>query len=235
MRVIFLPAVIVLLAAGLAAQNVKADYYLDIPGHTYSPVTDAAPYVPHFNGAGGTSHPKYVTSLKLTLLSVDVSDFVYGDYFVYEVLIENTGTAPAVLPWSPNRGAFARASAYMPPGFRTGSLYLQVESAVGGSDSLALLEMQSGLLGSKDVPGSLLELAPGRKAHVRVPAQWSATMPEGREAVLRQPDGEVRIRAVFSVMPVAGDGSRAIGTADYLPLTRSSNTITVRVRPRELR
>jgi hypothetical protein len=98
MRVIFLPAVIVLLAAGLAAQNVKADYYLDIPGHTYSPVTDAAPYVPHFNGAGGTSHPKYVTSLKLTLLSVDVSDFVYGDYFVYEVLIENTGTAPAVLP-----------------------------------------------------------------------------------------------------------------------------------------
>ncbi|MGH9241071.1 MAG: hypothetical protein ACRD3G_23760 [Vicinamibacterales bacterium] len=228
-----LAAAIVLAAANLVAQNLKGDFYLDIPGHTYSPVTPAAPYVPHFNGIGATSHPKYVTSLKLTLLSVDVSDFVYGDYFTYEVLVENTGSAPVILPWSPNKGAFARPVQYIPAGFRTGSLHLQVESA-GSADWLAMLDGQS-LLGSNEVPGSLLELAPGRTARVRVPAQWSATMPEGRAAVLRQPDGEVRVRAVFSVTPAAGDGSRAIGTADYVPLTRSSNTIKVRVMPRELR
>ena len=229
-----LVAVLVLSSADLYGQIVKSDYYLDIPGHTYSPITDAAPYVPHFHGMSGSSHPNYVTSLKVTLLSVDVSDFVYGDYFIYEVLIENTGKAPVTLPWSPNPGAFARPFEYMPPGFRTGQLYLQVEPAGGAPDRLALLDAQP-LRGSIEVPGSLIQLAPGQVARVRVPEQWSATMPEGRSAVLRQPDGEVRLRAVFSVTPPAGDGSLAIGSADYVPLTYSTNTIRVRVRPRELR
>jgi len=235
MRITVLVAVIVsVVRVRLNAQTIKSDYYLDIPGHTYSPITEAAPYVPHFNGISASSHPKYVTSLKLTLLAVDVSESVYGDYFVFEVLIENTGKASVTLPWSPNPGDFARPSQYMPPGFLSGQIYLQVEGAGGASDRLALLDAQP-LRGSKEVPGSLIELAPGQTARVRVPEQWSATMPEGRDAVMRQPDGEVRIRAVFSVTGPAGDGSMAIGSADYVPLTRSTNTLTVRVIPRVLR
>ena len=235
MRVVALGAVIVMLAADLTGQAIKADHYLDIPGHTYSPITEAAPYVPGFNGISGSSHPSYVTTLKLTLVSVDISDFTYGDRFVYQVLVENTGGAPALLPWSPNPGAFAQTVRRMPPGFRSGSLWLEAESVESVEPvRLAMLDGQS-LRRSAEVPGSLLELAPGRTALIRVPAQWSATMPEGRAAVLRQPDGAVRLRAVFAVESPAGDGSSGIATANYVPLTRSTNTITVRVVPRELR
>lgn len=233
MKTIVCAAAIVLAAGSLAAQNLKGDYYLDIPGHTYSPVTPAAPYVPHFTGLVARSHQTYVTSLKLTLVSVDISNIVFGDYFIYEVLIENTGKAPVTLPWSPNHGAFAQPVRRTPPGFRSGLLYLDVESSDEASSRLAMLDAQS-LLGSQEVPGSLRELAPGRTARIRAPAQWSATMPEGRDAVLRQPDGIVRVRAVFLMDRAVGEDPSIIGVADEVPLTRSTNTITVRATPRRL-
>jgi hypothetical protein len=64
-------------------------------------------------------------------------------------------------------------------------------------------------------------LAPGRTAHIRVPIQLSATMNETRDAILQQPD-LVRLRAVFSIH------------IDNFPLTRSTNTVPIRVRRRQL-
>lgn len=155
-------------------------------------------------------------------MSADRTDFVYGEEFVYEVLVENTGREPIVLPWSPDRGAFVQPAPRIPAGYISGGVYLQVESASGQSAVLALLESQA-LYGSDEVPRSRLTLAPGRTALLRVPAQWSATMAEGRAGILARPDGAVQVRAVFSI------------SVDNLRSTRSTNTLPMRVMPRQLR
>jgi hypothetical protein len=99
----------------------------------------------------------------------------------------------------------------------------QVESRDGTTSYLTHLDPQA-LYGSPEVPGSLLVLAPGKTALIRVPAQWSANTTSGREAVLAQPGGMVRLRATFS-----------ISTNDLPPLIRSENAISVTVVPRQLR
>ena len=47
-------------------------------------------------------------------------------------------------------------------------------------------------------------------------------MPEGRAEILKQPDGAVQLRAVFSIY------------MDNVPLMRSTNAIPVRVEARKL-
>jgi hypothetical protein len=173
------------------------------------------------NSLSGSTHQP-ASPLRLTLLSVDRTDFVYGEEFIYEVLIENIGRETIVLPWSPDLGAFVQPAPRLPAGYLRGSVYLRVESASGQPEVLALLESQS-LYGSDEVPRSRLNLAPGRTALLRVPARWSATMPEGRAGILKQPDGAVQVRAVFSVY------------VHNFPLVRSTNALPLRVLPRQLR
>jgi len=74
-KVIISVAGVVLATAGLYAQRITADHHLDIPGHTQSSISPAAPYVPRPMAIVGLSHPRYATSLNLTIVSVEVSDF----------------------------------------------------------------------------------------------------------------------------------------------------------------
>ena len=223
MKRLILATALVSMGTGLSAQRPQADHHLDIPGENRSSASPAAPFVPTGPSTmTGQSHREFATVLKLTLVSVDVSEFAWGDHFVYEVLIENTGKLPVTLPWSPDMGAFAQPVKRTPPGFRSGTLRLQVEPANAPGSVLAFLDHQA-LYGSLEVPRSLLVLPPGKTALVRVPAQWSATMQEGRAAVLGQPDGAVRIRAILTIYD------------DDVPLTRSTNTLPIRVQPRPLR
>ena len=208
-------------AAGPHAQSVKADHYLDIPGHTHTGTSGAGAFFPTRHSVSSSSHPP-PSPLKVTLVSVDRTDFVYGEEFVYEVLIENISKELVTLPWSPDQGAFVQPAPRIPSGYISGSVYLLVESASGQPAVLALLDSQS-LYGSDEVSRSRLALAPGRTALLRVPAQWSATMDEGRTRILQQPDGAVQVRAVFSVH------------ADRAQLTRSTNTLPMRVVARQLR
>ena len=221
MRTSLVGAVLFTAAIGLFAQGREADHYLDIPGQGRTPIPSGS-FFPGPNSIGGSSHPSVSNPLRLTLRSIDGADFAYGDYFNFEVLIENTGKQPIRIPWSPNAGAFAQPVRRTPSEFLNGGLSLQVESADGKQALLAFLDSQA-LYGSAEVPGSLLMLAPGRIAHVRVPAQWSATVDAGRDAILRQPGGAVQVRAVFSIF------------VDSFPSARSTNTIPVRVVRRELR
>lgn len=214
MRVICVAAVVGLSVASLSAQGVKADYYLDIPGHTQTGTSGEGSFFPAQNSRGMTSHPP-PNPLRLTLLSIDRNDFLFGERFTYDVLIENTGKETVVVPWSPDRGAFVQPAPRIPDGFRSGSVFLVVES-VDGKD-LGLLDGQS-LYGSNEVPRSLLSLAPGRTARMRVPGWWSAGTDEARAAMLRQANGVVHLRALF-----------AIYINDF-PSKRSTNTVAVRVR-----
>ena len=97
------------MAASLSAQNRKPDHYLDILGVSRPSTWPAAPHVPGDGSRSSMSHQVFATTLKVTLVTVDVSNFTWGDYFVYEVLIENSGKQPVTLPWSPDRGAFRHA------------------------------------------------------------------------------------------------------------------------------
>jgi|SRR5688572_12239585 len=221
MRILVAGFVFLAAAVSLHAQSIKADHYLDVPGHTRTATAGANAFFPGKNSIAGSGHA-IVSPLKVTLVSIDRTDFMYGDEFVYEVLIENTGGQPITLPWSPDRGAFVQPAPRTPAGYLSGRLYLHVESVTAQPVLLALLESQM-LFGSDEVPRSRLILAPGRTALLRVPAQWSASMPEGRAGILKQPDGAVQVRAVFGI------------DIDNFPLTRSTNTLPVRVMPRTLR
>ena len=160
-------------------------------------------------------HREPPETLNVTLVATDVVSFAWGDHFVYELLIENIGKRPVTLPWSPDMGPFAQPVPRTPPGFVAATLSLHVETHDGTSSRLAILHPQS-LYGSYEVPGSLLVLAPGKTAHIRVPAQWASGSDE-REAVLRQSDGAVQLRAVVSIH------------SDDVPVARSKNTLPVRV------
>ena len=124
-------------------------------------------------------------------------------------------------PWSPNAGEFWQPTPRIPDGFLSGLVSLHAESVDGQAVLLLLLEAQP-LYGSNEVPRSLLRLMPGRAARIRVPTQLSAAMPEGRARIFQQPEGAIRVRAVFSMR------------IDNFPLTRSTNTIPIRVFPRQL-
>jgi len=210
----------VLLAVRLPAQSVKADHYLDIPGQGRSGIPGGS-FFPGRNSLSSTSHPP-PSPLKITFVSVDVTDLEYGDYFNFEVLIENISKEPVVLPWSPDAGAFAQPVPRTPAGFLSALVLLQVESESDPQSMLALFDAQA-LYGSSEVPRSLLTLAPGRAALLRVPAQVSATTDFGRSNILQQPGGVVRLRAGFAFL------------LDNVRSVRSASTLPIRVRPRELR
>ena len=203
----------------LKAQSIRFDHYLDIPGQARSSIPAGSFFPRHALVSLGHSPP---SPLSLTLVSVDIADLAYGDYFTFEVLIENTSREPVILPWSPDAGAFAQPVRRMPEGFLSGFVSLRIESEDDQQSTLALLDGQP-LYGSSEVLRSLLTLAPGRTALLRVPAQMSATMQVGRANILEQPDGVVRLRAGFSLSSSTG------------PPIGSTNTLPIRVRPRELR
>ena len=211
-------SVVVLASTAVTAQGRKPDHYLDVAGQTRSEIPPGT-FFPGRNSIGASAHRMAPSTLKLTLVSIERAAFVYGEHFTYEVLIENAGNVPITLPWSPNEGAFAQPFPRTPAGFLGGSIYLQVESESGGT--LGLLNSQA-MYGSQETPGSLLVLGPGRTALLRMPTQWSATMDGGRAKILQQPEGAVRLRAVLGLY------------LDDFPLTRSTNTLPVRITPRQL-
>src|SRR5687768_4649911 len=195
MRVITVVAV-ALAAASPTGQRFEPDHYLDIPGHSRTSLEGA--YLPVPSSVSGTSHSRITNPLRLTLISVELNDMVYGEYFTFDVLVENTGKEPVTIPWSPDAGAFAQPVRRVPSGFLSGSVYLYAESVGEQRRVLSLLDGHP-LYGSHEVPRSLLLLAPGRTARIRVPSQLSATMNETRDAILQQPDGVVQLRAVLSI------------------------------------
>jgi hypothetical protein len=55
MRGFIVAAVSILAVANVAAQGVKADHYLDIPGHTYTPIPGSS-FSPGPFAIGGTTN-----------------------------------------------------------------------------------------------------------------------------------------------------------------------------------
>jgi len=137
--------------------------------------------------------PVLANALTVELRSLERTSFLWGDSFVYEVVIENTGRALVTLPWSPDDAQFGDSIRRSPE---------YVEAAVGvevrprrESQVAAVLRLQ-GLFGAPSVPGSLPQLAPGERALVRVPGQWWTTEAAMNSVVSLQQNGRMYMRAV---------------------------------------
>jgi hypothetical protein len=131
----------------------------------------------------------------MTVISINRNQYELGEQITYEVLIRNDGQLPVTFPWSPDVALFNRLNRAI-AGMRNGSLFLQAEDAEG--HTLANLESQV-LVGAPDEPNTLEVLAPGDTARIRLPGAWRTSDVEA-SMVLRQPRGEVRVRAVLSLI-----------------------------------
>jgi hypothetical protein len=188
----FLVVVSVTVAAGQPLR--RPNHVLDIVSYPMTP-EPSEPSEPGGIGAGGRSWVEGQVptdiALRATLVSMDSGSYLTGDPLTYEIEVENTGSKPVVLPWSPDRVLFRTQSA-LPTA--TGSIFLEVWD-VTGSRRLAWLESK-GLLGSTAVAGTLQLLAPGETALFRVPGVWRSSEREGR-AVLAEPGGVVQVKGVM--------------------------------------
>ncbi len=191
--------IVVLGGAVAAAQSPRADHLLDILASRVTPqiaVPANSGRLPAgaVSGTEGDQH-RESRRLKVTLLSLDRVDYETGDSVIYELLIENIGNSPVVLPWSPDHTLFTAGS--VPAPLARAAIFLEVLDHAG-SKQIAWLE-PSVLFGSEAVSGSLETLLPGETAWMRVPGFWRTSEREMR-AVLSETNGDVKLAAVFDIL-----------------------------------
>jgi hypothetical protein len=176
--------------SALAAQSIPTEPILDIVGFRASasgPRNDVRDLASPVNTiAGDGSGEKISVAIDLVELQRDV--FKLGESLIYEVVLENTGRRPITLPWSPDTERFRDVS------HKRAFLLLEIRDA-GGKRVLARLEPQV-LFGSKAVADSLLTLAPGRRARVRVPG-WLRVTEREMSLMSEHPAGQVQLSATL--------------------------------------
>ena len=116
----------------------------------------------HGSACGSSPHSRPSRSqVKVTLLSLDKTIYQIGEELTFEVKVQNTGTAPLVIPWTPH---FADLE---PNDLRAPCKYLAGVVVVQFKDSKQHWFASEALYGATDVPGTLLELRPGQRFTVR--------------------------------------------------------------------
>jgi hypothetical protein len=183
-----------LLSGGVlaAGQTPPHDYVLDILGYPLTPEDHRAESGPRSVSGGvlgGASHGfRPQVNLRVTLNGIDRRSYETGDMIVYEVSVENVGRRPVTMPWSPDLVLFNNVNW---EAVRWAGLSLMVSNR--SAKQLAQLYPQI-LLGADAVAGSLLTMAPGGRALIRVPGYWRTSDRE-LAAVLREPNGVVQVSA----------------------------------------
>jgi hypothetical protein len=173
----------------LAAQSIPSEPILDIVGFRATAarprddVRDLASPVNTIPASGSVEK----ISLTIDLVDLQRDVFKLGESLIYEVVLENTGRRPITLPWSPDTERFRDVT------HQRAFLLLEVRDARGKA-VLARLEPQV-LFGSEAVPESLLTLAPGRRARVRVPC--SLRMTEREMSLMSEQPGQVQLSATL--------------------------------------
>ncbi|MGH9879388.1 MAG: hypothetical protein ACRD5H_17290, partial [Nitrososphaerales archaeon] len=108
--------------------------------------------------AGHIRAPKIVP-LKITLSSLNKSNYQLGEEVIYDVILENVTKNTIVIPWSPDRDKTRPNDQNTPSGYLEAFLSLVVKDEGKGEQFIA----GQGLFGSKLAPGSLKSLTPGQK------------------------------------------------------------------------
>lgn len=207
------------ISIGLAAvaQEPPPNHVLDLVGHRPAPAMPSSRGIPPGGLSVGTHSGRTLPSLRVTLLSLDRSDYRTGDPVIYEVMIQNVGTTPVELPWSPDAHLFSDLS-FAFPQVASASVrqsFLSLEILGAGAQRLASLEPRP-LFGHHSVAGSLQTLAPRATAWIRVPGFWRTT-DDQIAAILRESEHRVWVHSQFML-------------SEDLLIVRSTNSIEVTVQ-----
>ena len=181
------------------AQSPRADFVLDLLTYRHAPDPDDAPLLSSGSGGGTSDGGRRPDPVRLTLVTLERTRFVWGDSVVYEVLIENIGNWPLTLPWSPDRSAAAPRQSKETSGRRRGALWLEVRrDGCAPVPPCARLELQS-LFGSRSEPGTLQTLAPRQTALIRVPGLWRASEFELSRLMRQEQAATVQVTAALDL------------------------------------
>jgi uncharacterized repeat protein (TIGR01451 family) len=148
----------------------------------------------HGSACGSSPHSRPSRSqVKVTLLSLDKTIYQIGEELTFEVKVQNTGTAPLVIPWTPH---FADLE---PNDLRAPYKYLAGVVVVQFKDSKQhWFALSEALYGATDVPGTLLELRPGQWFTVRGRERIQILVPDwGRDQLNESSSVETRVTAGF--------------------------------------
>jgi hypothetical protein len=210
-----------LVVLGLLAAGVQAttpDFVLDVGSFAPAAQQPSTGQVQLMvSGGGSSATPVPAPNVRVSLATLDRSSYVTGEALVYEVLIQNVGDKPFVLPWSPDLNWCTRQDRAKRSGYREALISLRVIDPVTGR-SLAEIDSQP-LVGSPDVEGSLQVLQPKQTAMVRVPAHWRFSSEREMKAALRDNVGPTAVIAVLRVLgyqPVTSNAPQEITLVDGL-------------------
>jgi hypothetical protein len=117
--------------------------------------------------------------LRTTLVSLDRTHYRIGDQPKFEVTIENAGSTPLKIPFSPHLGDLQPADL----GKKFGYLKLAVVLWIGGTKWSANTGGTVFLYGAEDHPGTVLTLQPGE--WVRVIGKGHIALPSGDDGVVK--------------------------------------------------
>jgi len=117
-------------------------------------------------GSGGglgpsMSTPK-TTSLKVTLKSLNKTNYYLGERVSYEIMLQNITTHTVVIPWTPDQLSVKPSLKEYPSGYMEGNISLFISDKSSGDQ---FLDVQS-LYGSHLVPNSLKKLRPGERVRI---------------------------------------------------------------------
>jgi hypothetical protein len=114
---------------------------------------------------GVSSHDTEVAPpVRVRLLSIDAPAYLVGEELIYEMSVENVGTAPLIVPTSIDEAQFRRTMSRA----RSAEFSLSFDDAVMGHHSVGYVAV----FGADDVPGSLITLRPGDRIRVRAMGRW---------------------------------------------------------------
>jgi len=199
-------AVVTLACAPSFAQSGAVQHVLDVGGAPTTPApAESSPSIDLLlkrqarPPLGRSSHERRETRAQLTISLVSVDRITYdtGDPIGFEAVVENVGTKPVAIPWSPDFVGVAEEAAAS-PSLRLGSLFLAVHRA-GAVDRIDWLAPQT-LVGASEVPNSLVQLMPGEKALMRARNYWRPGEDALKEILAAtQATGHVEVYAVLSL------------------------------------
>jgi hypothetical protein len=145
-------------------------------------------------GVGTSGGPP--TPFRVMLADTDRLAYEVGDAMSFNIIVENISTAPLVLGISRDPDVAPktmRPCRVVPPGvhFNVALVAVQKTGATGG-----LIATASGYYGSPNVPGTSMELQPGERVRVQLPAE---IRPVGMEPILTTDPQPVRIKAFVMI------------------------------------
>jgi hypothetical protein len=132
----------------------------------------------------------------IELRSMDSKSYVWGEEFVYELLIVNTGSIPFSVPYSVEASLVRSARYRERLELLEASVLLEVSDTKGRF--LGVLQTQY-MAGAREELRTLQTLESGQSAVLRLRGRWLTNAPDHAYAILKQPGAVVGISATLLI------------------------------------